>query len=131
MPNSAVPTQYQLASVTLTAGTVISVGSIDLPVSAWMIHGVVPFSPGFGVAVLGAAISGQTNTIDDYSQYTQVVANTNPQMITVPMKYYCGAAKTFYLVGLSGGGSSTTNTSITVNSSAQNMYAILRAVRVA
>ena len=110
----------------------MSIASIDLTVGVWVVHGVAPFNPGAGVSVLGAAISATTNTIDDYSQYTQIVANTNPQVLTVPPKYYTtSVTKTLYLVGLSGGGSSTTNTSITINGASQNMYATLRAIRIA
>ena len=119
-------------SMTLTAGTVISTGIIDLTAGVWVIHGVAPFNPGSGVSVLGAAISATTNVIDDYSQYTQIVASTNPQVLTVLPKYYTtSVTKTLYLIGLSGGGSSTTNTSITINGSSQNMYGTLRAVRIA
>ena len=98
-----------------------------------MIHGVAVFSPGSGVSTLGAAISGTTSSIDDYFQYSQVVANTNLQFLTVPVKYYVhssATAKTFYLVGLSSGGTCNTNQSLFVNNGYQNMYSLLRAIRV-
>ena len=141
-PNAASPTQYQLGycrevknstAVSMSSNTVTTMAQIDITTGVWMIHGIAVFNPGTGVSTLGAAISGTTGVIDDYSQFGQVVANTNLQFLTVPVKYYVHSsttAKTFYLVGLSSGGASNTNQSLFVNNGYQNMYSLLRAIRV-
>ena len=94
-PNAAIPTQYQLAkeqkntsSVLMTSNTHINLASVALATGVWMIHGVAVFVPGSGVNTVGAAISATSGTIDDYSQYTQTVANRNAQFVTLPVKYY-------------------------------------------
>ena len=141
-PNAASPTQYQLGfcreaknttTISMASNTVTTMAQIDITTGVWMIHGVAVFSPGTGVSTLGAGISGTTGVIDDYSQFGQVVANTNLQFLTVPVKYYVhssATAKTFYLVGLSSGGTSNTNQSLFINNGYQNMYSLLRAIRV-
>ena len=141
-PNAASPTQYQLGycrevknstTISMASNTVTTMAQIDITTGVWMIHGVAVFSPGTGVSTLGAGISGTTGVIDDYSQFGQVVANTNLQFLTVPVKYYVhssSTAKTFYLVGLSSGGTSNTNQSLFINNGYQNMYSLLRAIRV-
>ena len=118
----------------MAANTVTTMAQIDITTGVWMIHGVAVFSPGTGVSTLGAAISGTTGAIDDYSQYRQVVANTNLQFLTVPVKYYVhssATAKTFYLVSLSFGGTASTNQSLFVNKAYNNMYSLLRAICIA
>ena len=62
------------------------------------------------MTTVGADISATTGGIDDFSQYTQIVPNTNTQRLNVPMKYvYASAAKTMFLVGLCAGGNCTSN----------------------
>ena len=94
--------------------------SMNLPAGTWMIFGNAIFTASGTLGFVQAGISYNSGSFDTLSYIIQV---NNSAFLPAPMRYYSGAAKTIYLMGVSGG--------VSVNSNLTTSSSVLRAAHVA